>query len=60
MKNPKSLREQAKKLIEEAEKIEAEQVKKIGALAIKLLDSKEGFDLEKFKFDVAEIRGGKA
>ena len=57
MKDPKSLREQAKKLMIEADRIEAEQVKKIGMLAIKFLDSKEGFDLEKFKTEVAKIRG---
>lgn len=54
MKDPKSLRDQAKKLMAEAEQIEAEQVKKIGALAIKYLDGKEGLDLEKFKSEVAK------
>ncbi|HQG79282.1 MAG TPA: hypothetical protein PK564_02995 [bacterium] len=57
MKDPKSLREQAKKLMIEADRIEAEQVKKIGMLAIKFLDSKDGFDLEKFKDEVTKIRG---
>jgi hypothetical protein len=60
MKDPKVLRAQAEKLIAEAEQIETEQLKKIGALAIKYLESKDGFDLEKFKGEVAKIRGVKA
>ncbi|MFZ6007209.1 MAG: hypothetical protein ACOYU2_06090 [Nitrospirota bacterium] len=50
------LREQAKKLIEQAEKIENERAIKIGNLIIKYEAADfEGFDLEAFKKQIASI-----
>ncbi len=53
MRNPKKLREQAKKLIELAEKIENERAIKIGKLVLKYAENDfADFNLEKFKKEV--------
>lgn len=54
-KDPKKLREQAKKLLAEAEKIENERFIKIGKLVLKYAETDfENFDVSKFKEEVAK------
>jgi hypothetical protein len=60
MKNdPLTLRQQAKKLLEEAERIEKEKYARVGKLVItKYVERNfEGFDLEKFKVEVLKEVG---
>jgi hypothetical protein len=57
MKNPKALRAQAKKLIEEADRLEAEQLQKIGKLTLKHLES-QAFDLENLRAEIKQIQEG--
>lgn len=55
-KTPQELREQAKRLLEQAEKIENERATKIGNLVIKYeANGFEGFDPETFKKEIANI-----
>lgn len=58
-KDPKALRDQAKRLMEKADKMENDIAASVGRLVIQLHDSNfRGFDLEKFKLAVAkEITG---
>ncbi|MEW6741018.1 MAG: hypothetical protein AB1325_14095 [Nitrospirota bacterium] len=54
-KDPKKLREQAKKLLAEAEKIENERLIKIGKLVFKYAATDfADFDLSKFKEEVVK------
>jgi len=53
MKDPKKLREQAKKLIEQAEKIENERAVRLGKMVLKYAENNfENFEIEKFKKEV--------
>lgn len=55
-KDPKKLREQAKKLLAEAEKIENEKFIKIGKLFLKYAEADfANFNLETFKEEVKKI-----
>jgi len=59
-KDPKKLREQAKKLLAEAEKIENERFVKIGKLVMKYHEAGfEDFDIEKFKNEITEVSNDK-
>ncbi len=55
-KDPKKLREQAKKLLAKADKIENSRAIKIGKLVLKYQEAGFGdFDLEAFKDHIAKI-----
>lgn len=55
-KTPQELREQARQLLEQAQKIEDERATKIGNLVIKYeANGFEGFDPETFKKEIANI-----
>lgn len=59
MTKAKVLREKAAKLMEEADRIEASQLQKIGRLTVKFLGGDGEVDLEKFRTEVEKIQGGK-
>lgn len=55
-KTPQELREQAKKLLEQAEEIENERAIRIGNLVIKYeANGFEGFTLETFRNEITKI-----
>ncbi len=55
-KDPKKLREQAKKLLAEADKIESGRAIKIGKLVLKYQESGfESFDLRTFRDELSRI-----
>lgn len=57
-KDPKKLREQARKLIEEAERVEEEKARRIGQAVMKLHGRNwEGFDPVEFRRSVEAIIG---